>query len=36
MTQKDDNEKPDYIMAIIQAGLFLFFLYNFIKFLLLD
>ena len=36
MTEKDDNEKPDYIMAIIQAGLFLSFLYNFIKFLLLD
>ena len=36
MTEKDDNEKPDYIMAIIQAGLFLFFLYNVIKFLLLD
>lgn len=36
MAEKDDNEKPDYIMAIIQAGLFLFFLYNFIKFLLLD
>lgn len=36
MSEKGDNEKPDYIMAIIQAGLFLFFLYNFIKFLLLD
>ena len=36
MSEKDNNEKPDYIMAIIQAGLFLFFLFNFIKFLLLD
>lgn len=36
MSEKDDNEKPDYIMAIIQVGLFLFFFYNFIIFLLLD
>lgn len=36
MNEKDNNEKPDYFMAIIQTALFIYFMYNFIKFLMLD